>query len=351
MRLVLYLLLALVLANAIIIDKARNILPAKELRRRARSGHDKSAAAFYRLAAYEPTLSVLLWIKGSVAAALLFVLLVGNYWLLALVFAGLLGWLVRGWQVHAVKSWVWAYSAAVSPSIAWLMARLQPLLAVLVSRKPRRLGWPTKLYEKEDLLDLLQAQLSQADNRIPEAELKMAANAITFGDKKVGDAMTPLRKMRVVREDEQIGPLLMDELHKTGFSRFPVTSTGGSQAQPQIIGTLFLRDIIGHEGHSRVRELMHKKAFFINESQSLRDALNAFIKNHHHLFIVVNNFEEIVGVITIEDVLEQIVGRPIIDEFDRYDDLRAVAGLEAKAEHAKHAHVPATEQTAETVVE
>jgi CBS domain containing-hemolysin-like protein len=174
-------------------------------------------------------------------------------------------------------------------------------------------------------------------------------SALTFGDKKVGDVMVPMRKVRLVTEDELVGPLLMDELHKTGFSRFPVAKA--KAASPDFVGTLYLRDIVGYEGSGRVRDIMSKKVYYINETQSLRDALAGFLKTHHHQFVVVNNFEEIVGVLSLEDVLEQILGEQIVDEFDLYEDLRTVAGLEASKTHTKHEHVQPPEQTAETVVE
>jgi Mg2+/Co2+ transporter CorC len=50
----------------------------------------------------------------------------------------------------------------------------------------------------------------------------------------------------------------------------------------------------------------------------------------------VNDFEEYVGILTMEDVLEQIIGKPIVDEFDQYDDLRAVAAKTAQVEHKAH---------------
>jgi CBS domain containing-hemolysin-like protein len=338
MRLVLYLILVAALVNAIAIDKALSVLPPKELKRRARTGHDKKAAAIYRLSAYGHSMTVLLWLKGSVAAALLFILLISN-WAVAIVYIAILIWLVRGWHIKNTKNLAWTWVALVAPLVAWSMSKFQPVMKLFLRGNHQKLPLHTKVYEKEDLLDLLQAQLGQPDNRIPDDELKMAANALTFGDKKVSDVMTPLRKMRVVGESEQVGPLLMDELHGTGFSRFPVVSGGSSSAQPNFIGTLFLKDIILKES-GQVRDVMHKKIFFINEQQSLRDGLNAFLKNHYHLFVVVNNFEEVVGVVSIEDVLEQILGKLIVDEFDQYDDLRAVAGLEAKRESAQRDKVP-----------
>jgi Mg2+/Co2+ transporter CorC len=65
--------------------------------------------------------------------------------------------------------------------------------------------------------------------------------------------------------------------------------------------------------------------------------------------MVVNNFEELVGVLSVEDVLEQIIGKQIVDEFDRYDDLRSVAAREAQKEHTHHEpeHIESGEETQE----
>lgn len=340
MKLILYLLLLLIIINAVVLDKALSILSLKELKRRARLGHDKQAANIYKMAAYSKSLSILLWVKGSLAAAIFFVLVLSNSWVFAFVFLAGLVWAVRAWHPSDTKSWVWSWAAYVAPAVAKVMFYLQPVLS-----KVARGGWPTVyihtgVYEKDDLVELLKEQGTKPENRISQSDLDMASNALSFGDKLVTDVMTPLRKLHLVSEDEQIGPLLMDELHATGFSRFPVAKAGTiKSAQPEIVGTLFLKDLIGYSGSGRAAGLMHNKVYYINESQGLRDGLSAFLKTRHHLFVVVNNFEEIVGVLSVEDVLEQIVGAEIVDEFDKYDDLRAVAGLEAKQEQKHHEHV------------
>jgi CBS domain containing-hemolysin-like protein len=66
--------------------------------------------------------------------------------------------------------------------------------------------------------------------------------------------------------------------------------------------------------------------------------------------IVVNSFEEYIGIVTIEDVLEQIVGKQIVDEFDQYDDLRAVAAKAAAKDHKKHVdHQESVQDTTEVI--
>jgi metal transporter CNNM len=237
-----------------------------------------------------------------------------------------------------VGGYLWKIASFLAPLAIGILNYLHPIL-IRFLRKARNLKpvhIHTGLYDKEDLLELLNSQNKQIDNRIPEEDIKIAFGSLTFGDKTVGSVMTPRRELKLVAASDAIGPLLMDELHASGFSRFPVVSAPTKAANPEIIGTLYLRDLIGHEDKGKVRDIMKPKAYFINEVQTLRQALEAFLKTQHHLLIVVNNFEEITGVVSLEDVVEQIIGDEIVDEFDRYDDLRTVAGLDAKKEHAQH---------------
>jgi CBS domain containing-hemolysin-like protein len=130
-----------------------------------------------------------------------------------------------------------------------------------------------------------------------------------------------------VSVEDEVGPLFMDELHKSGHSRFPVYDPEKDDA---IVGILYLRDLIGSKKSGSVKALMSPQVYFVHEELDLNHALNGFIKTHHHLFIVINNFEEFVGILTIEDVLEQVLGRQIVDEFDAYENLREVALLRAR---------------------
>jgi CBS domain containing-hemolysin-like protein len=135
----------------------------------------------------------------------------------------------------------------------------------------------------------------------------------------------------------------MAELHKSGFSRFPVTG----DKKGEIVGTLYLRDLVAAKAGGPVSGLMSKKVYYVNEEKPLQHVLDAFLKTKHHLFIVVNEFEEIAGIITIEDVIEQVLGKAIVDEFDKFDDMRAVAALEAKKDRRNHDHPAAQDEAAD----
>lgn len=332
--------------TSILLDRAYRVLSLKELRRRARSSRDKPSAALYKIAAYGSAFEVLVWLVAVLSAGKLFLTFVNMSWWLGIAAGLVLAWLGLVWQpIKRPTGWGWRYAARLAPAVAWLLLYLHPITGRLGSwfKGLRHLSFHNGVYEKEDLVELLQNQSARPENRIPAAELRMVEGALTFGDKTVGSIMTPLRTAKLVNANESIGPHLMDELHASGFSRFPVVKDASKSAAPEIIGVFYIRDLVGYEGGGTVRELMDGRVYFINEAQSLRAALGAFLKTQHHLLIVVNNFEEIVGVISLEDVLEQIIGEKIIDEFDRYGDLRAVAGLEAAKVNREHKTLSAKE--------
>lgn len=338
MKTLLFIILLALFLSSVLLDKAVHALPSKELRRRARSKEDTQTNKIYKLAAHGESLKLTLWLVGGVSGAGLALILAGISWVWAVLFILLAAGIILIDKPLAPHGRLWQVASMLSGPLASVLVFLQPVLLRIakIIKKLQPIHLHTGLYDKEDLLELLNHQDQQADNRIAEEDLKIAFGALTFGDKTVGSVMTPRRMVKLVAATDSIGPLLMDDLHKSGFSRFPVIKEPTKAANPQIVGTLYLKDLIGHEGMGKVKDVMKKDVFFINESQTLRQALNEFLKTQHHLLIVVNDFEEISGVISLEDVMEQILGGKIVDESTQPEDVRAEAELDAKKEHDKH---------------
>ena len=149
------------------------------------------------------------------------------------------------------------------------------------------------------------------------------AAVLDFKEKKVSDYMTPRSVVDTIGVSELLGPLVLDDLHKTGHSHFPVIDGDIDH----IVGMLHIQNLFALKNRESlsVREVMDTQVFYIREDQSLDKALGACIKKRRSLLVVVNQYRETVGVITVEDIIEQLIGRKIIDQFDEYDDLRAVA--------------------------
>lgn len=331
--------LALGFLSSVLLDKAYGALSVKELKKRARGTGDKRTARLYRLAAYGDSLKVFLWLVGGSSAAGLIYMATDYAWWLALVVTLVLLWLVwLGRPLTRTDGLAWRAASLLAPPVAVLVEVLQPLLKRLsyLSRGLGRVRSHTGLYDKDDLLEFIDSQSRQVDNRMSDQDLKIVKGALTFGDKSVSSVMTPKSKVKMVIASDAIGPHLMDELHASGLGRFPVAKSNVKASEKEIVGTLYLNDLIGHPEGGRVRDVMKKPVYFINESQNLRQALAALIKSQTHLLVVVNNFEEYVGILTIEDVIEQVLGQKITDDFEGYDDKRLVAAVENKSEHDKH---------------
>jgi len=117
---------------------------------------------------------------------------------------------------------------------------------------------------------------------------------------------------------------VLDDLHKKGYSRFPVIDGDIDH----VVGMLRIQDLLTIDRKAkshRAETVMSKDVYYIHENQTLQHALVAFLKTQHHLFIVVNEFRETVGLLSLEDVIEALLGQKIIDEYDVYGDLRKAA--------------------------
>lgn len=223
-------------------------------------------------------------------------------------------------------------TAFLAPALRKILGFMAPVVKPLSRVIEKSINTENKLYSKEELLNMFDGQKLASGSDIAPGEIKMIKSVLEFGDKKIREVMTPRRMVQIVTKDDEVGPVLMDELHKSGYSRFPVVS---EQKHYNFVGTLYLRDLVGESGSKKVKDLMSSDVRYVHEEESLDHALRAFLKTHNHLFVVVNSFEEFVGVISIEDVLETAIGSEIVDEFDAHDDLRAVAKSLAEKEKAK----------------
>lgn len=177
------------------------------------------------------------------------------------------------------------------------------------------------LHSREELQHLI----ANSQGVVATNEQKLLLAAMAFPDTVIKEVMTPRSVIEAVNKVELLGPVVLDDLHKKGYSRLPVIENDVDH----IVGMLHLRDVLtvdtAKKHTPRVESVMEKRVFYIHEDQTLEHALNAFIKTHHHLFVVVNEYRETVGLLSLEDVIESLIGREIVDEFDEHNDLRAVA--------------------------
>ncbi|MBK8961918.1 MAG: CBS domain-containing protein [Candidatus Competibacteraceae bacterium] len=168
--------------------------------------------------------------------------------------------------------------------------------------------------DREALLELLR-DAQQRALLDPEA-LKMMEGVMRVSETQVRDVMIPRAQM-VVLEDDWSLERLIAEVVESGHSRFPVID----ENKDNVVGILIVKDLLIHAFDRRedfdLRALL-RPAKFIPESKRLNILLNEFRSNRFHMAIVVDEYGGVAGLITIEDVLEEIVGE-IDDEHDTSD--------------------------------
>lgn len=219
------------------------------------------------------------------------------------------------------------FGAMLSPYISVYLKITSPISRNIGRLLDKTVGKDVPaIYSNDELIKILEEHEASDDSTIEADEIAIVRNAINFGDRLVHDVMTPKSVVTAIDKDEILSPAVLSDLHASGHSRFPVYD----ETMDNIIGILYLRDLVDARKHSKtVKEAMSREVYFVNDSQVLDHALNAFIRTKRHLFIVINEFKEMTGIITIEDIIEEIMGREIVDEFDKYDDMREVASLHA----------------------
>lgn len=168
----------------------------------------------------------------------------------------------------------------------------------------------------ETLADAEQNQLIGAESR------KMLEGVIRMADMTAGDVMVPTPRMELVNIEDSYD-VMMHGVIDTAHSRFPVYEG----ERENIIGILMAKDLLKLQRapELNIRALL-RPVVFVPESKGLNDLLRDFQSNHNHLAIVIDEFGRVAGLVTIEDVLEQIVGE-IEDEFDIDDDEGDIFGL------------------------
>ena len=214
-------------------------------------------------------------------------------------------------------------AAAAAPYIYPVFQKIRPLTkyAKLPRRKNDTKPIKTELYEKSDLRELLIRQKKAVNNRISEIDLDNALHAIDVRTKKIRDHMVMRKDVHFVNMKEPIGPILLSELHKSGFKCFPVQGN----SKHEVVGMLYLDDLVNYTSGGLVTSAMDPKVYYVQEEKKLEQVLQAYTATGKSVFMVLNIREEVVGLITLADVLEELYGQSIYNDFDSYADTNKVA--------------------------
>jgi len=179
----------------------------------------------------------------------------------------------------------------------------------LIARLVRAVrGEPWSRTEIQDLIE-------QSDSELDPDEKSMLSGVLEVAETQVRDVMVP-RSQMVVIDVEQPFDEILQTIVDSGHSRFPVIG----EDRDEVLGVLLAKDLLRYFGRDDAKELPIRKLLrpvsVIPESKRLNALLKEFRDSHNHMAIVVDEYGGVAGLLTIEDVLEEIVG-DIDDEHDQ----------------------------------
>lgn len=216
------------------------------------------------------------------------------------------------------------YALKLGAKFSWLVLIfeyiLYPLCKPIAMVLDKLLGseLPT-IYSKKELVKIIEQHEDMPESKIDEDEERIMKGALSFSDKIAKDIMTPRTEMVSLKYNKKLTKKNVSELSMTGHSRIPVYKKN----HDDIVGILYVKDLIDTDLHGKLTgDIARDSVIFVDPERPLDDLLNDFKRTRNHLFIVLSEYGVVEGLVTIEDVIEEIIGDEIVDEFDRYDDLQ-----------------------------
>lgn len=208
----------------------------------------------------------------------------------------------RGWRLTRYFFWL----LDIIFVVFWPIVRpISMLLDRYVGKEP------PQLYSQEDFKEMIVEQVHRDGSPIDYEEGLIVSGALDFSRMIVGDEMTPLSKVFTINENEILDRTLQLMIRKRGHSRIPVLDDDG-----EFVGLLYIKDLLGKEMDKPVSFYARDKIHDIQIDTPLDTALKRFIQTKSHIFLVFDDDDQPVGILTLEDVIETIIRREIDDEHD-----------------------------------
>jgi len=181
---------------------------------------------------------------------------------------------------------------------------------------------PTEV-EKSDEEIILLAERGAQQGTLSKSESSIIANVLSLDDVRVSEIMTPRTVVTMLKSNATVGQVF-GEYPNIPFARIPVYGKN----LDDVVGLARRRDLLKAKANDQDFELVEKlmqEINFIPETVTAANALQVFLKTHQQLLVVVDEFGATAGVVTMEDVMEHLLGREIFEKDDVAVDMRELA--------------------------
>jgi metal transporter CNNM len=190
--------------------------------------------------------------------------------------------------------------------IAWPISKMLDLF--LGSELP-------KTYSKSELMEIISEHEESEHSAIDEDEERIVHGALQFSHMRVKEVMTSASDVFAFPETQQLNDAFFKEVNERGFSRLPVYRDN----KANITGILYVKDLIVEDENITIaatNEAFDRKFLTVKDNSLLDQVLTRMLKTRQHIAIVRDHNDNYAGVISLEDIIEEIIQQEIVDEDD-----------------------------------
>ncbi|KJU87773.1 metal transporter CNNM4 [Candidatus Magnetobacterium bavaricum] len=187
------------------------------------------------------------------------------------------------------------------------------------------------VWSKQELKEIIKFHEDRPESSVDANEERIILGALSYSDKIAADIMTPRSVLFSLEANATLDDATLSEIKTNGFTRIPVYR----DQLDNIIGLLYAKDLIAIEPGAKVSDIYRQnKVLIIPGTKKLGTLMNDLLQGRNHLAVVYDEYGMLVGIVTLEDIVEEIMKVEIVDEADNVVDLR----LEANKRAQKYLH-------------
>ncbi len=204
------------------------------------------------------------------------------------------------------------------------------LLTLFVTNRIKK-GDEGHSLSKEELLE--SALLSEDEGVLDEQESDIIENILKLDDIKVHDILTPRSVVFALEHNRTIQDVIKNEPDIFKYSRIPVYEGTIDNVTGMVLTKQLFKQAL--EDDSKLIKDIEKDIYRINEQVPVSWALDLFIEKKEHMFLVLDKYDQVEGIVTLEDCVETILGVEIVDESDAHVDMRELAKLKMRLQRRR----------------
>lgn len=267
----------------------------------------KGARSLYALhqSGYEPVIGLVIWQWLAIIGFILVLTRLMPLLPSVLIATFTLTILGEVWGSHSLPGFLKPRMDKIWKLVSKLLVLVKPISLPLATYLNKRYGRAQPIiYSREHLFAILERHEKSPMSDIDKSEFELIDRVLKFQSKKVRKVMTPLQDLPVLSSNTEVGPIVLNELHKSGASWFPMTEGD----QDHVAGVVSLPRLRAMKAGGKVSKAAVMEVPFVGEETSLLEILDTYRKEHAQVFLVTNRFDDVVGLLTLEQILGKLFG-------------------------------------------